>query len=167
MMRFPLISNRFKYSSKFYSKGASVKFEINNEETSFDKIVGKLTMTDTDCNIPMPGRTACNYDNSFRIVYNVDGVAKYKEVIDNSQTIFINGTAGMYEDKKFATGTRELLEYIANSKLVKIVGGGDGVSAVKYFHFEDKFDFLSTGGGATLEYIINEGLPAINNIQEQ
>jgi phosphoglycerate kinase len=94
-------------------------------------------------------------------------IAKYKEVIDNSKTIFINGTAGMYEDKRFATGTRELLEYIANSKLVKIVGGGDGVSAVKYFHFEDRFNFLSTGGGATLEYIINEGLPAINNIQDQ
>lgn len=69
-----------EYSSKFFSKGATVKFEINSDETSFDRIVGKLTMTDTDCNIPMPGRTACNYENSFRVVYNVDGITKYKEV---------------------------------------------------------------------------------------
>ena len=94
-------------------------------------------------------------------------IKAYKEIIDESATIFVNGTAGMYENKRFATGTREILEDIANSKAIKIVGGGDGVSAVKYFHFEDKFNFLSTGGGATLEYIINEGLPAIEKIQEQ
>jgi phosphoglycerate kinase len=100
------------------------------------------------------------YDIGFKTIN------KYKEVINSSETIFVNGTAGKYEDIKFATGTRELLQSIADSKAVKIVGGGDGVSAVKKFGLEDKFTFLSTGGGATLEYIINEGLPAIDNIQD-
>ena len=100
----------------------------------------------------------CIYD------IGIKTINKFKEVIDNSATIFINGTAGKYEESKYATGTRELLTYIANSKCIKIVGGGDGVSAVKTFKLGEKYDHLSTGGGATLEYIVNEGLPCIDNI---
>jgi len=102
------------------------------------------------------------------IIYDVGmkTITKYKGVIDQSATVFVNGTAGKYEDVKFATGTRELLTNIANSRTTKIVGGGDGVSAVKKFGLAESFTFLSTGGGATLEYIINEGLPAIDNIQD-
>ena len=94
-------------------------------------------------------------------------VNDYKKIIEESATIFVNGTAGKYEDMRYATGTRELLNNIANSKAKKIVGGGDGVSAVKHFKLEDRFDFLSTGGGATLEYIILQGLPAIDNIPDE
>lgn len=103
------------------------------------------------------------------IIYDIGtkSIAKFKEIIDKSATIFVNGTAGKYEDIKYATGTREMLTNIVNSKAIKIVGGGDGVSAVKNFNLEDRFNFLSTGGGATLEYIINEGLPAIENIAEK
>ena len=161
-----------------YMVGKSLR---TDDEDVMDKLKNILIQYKDKIMLPLDVIVGNEYDPNFVKHINVDVVeadqsiydigmttiAKYKEVIDNSKTIFINGTAGMYEDKKFATGTRELLEYISNSKLVKIVGGGDGVSAVKYFHFEDKFDFLSTGGGATLEYIINEGLPAINNIQEQ
>ena len=93
-------------------------------------------------------------------------VNQYNEIIKNSATIFVNGTPGKYEDMRYATGTRELLTNIVNSNAVKIVGGGDGVSAVKYFKLDNRFDFLSTGGGATLEYIILNGLPAIDNIQD-
>ena len=100
------------------------------------------------------------------IIYDIGmkSINKFKEIIDESETIFVNGTAGKYEDPRYANGTRALLETITNSKAVKIVGGGDGVSAVKHFGLGDRFTFLSTGGGATLEYIINEGLPAIDHI---
>lgn len=103
------------------------------------------------------------------IIYDIGmrTINKYKEIIDNSKTIFVNGTAGKYEDVRYATGTRELLNTICNSQAIKIVGGGDGVSAVKHFKLEDRFSFLSTGGGATLEYVINQGLPAIDNIEEK
>jgi len=94
-------------------------------------------------------------------------VNQFTEIINKSATIFVNGTAGKYEDIRYATGTRELLTNIANSNAVKVVGGGDGVSAVKHFKLAEKFNFLSTGGGATLEYIIYEGLPAIDNINEE
>lgn len=106
--------------------------------------------------------------NDDDIIYDIGikTINKYAEVINSSKTVFVNGTAGKYEDIRFATGTRELLETIANSKAIKVVGGGDGVSAVKHFKLGEKFSFLSTGGGATLEYIINEGLPAIANIPD-
>ncbi len=102
------------------------------------------------------------------IIYDIGmkTVNKYKIIISKSATVFVNGTAGKYEEPKYATGTRELLTAIANSSAVKIAGGGDGVSAVKSFNLQDHYTFLSTGGGATLEYIINGGLPAIDNIQD-
>ena len=103
----------------------------------------------------------CIYDIGMKTI------TRYKDIIDKSKTIFLNGTAGKYEDMKFANGTRSLLENIASSTAKKIVGGGDGVSAVKYFNLAEKFDYLSTGGGATLEYIINKSLPAIDNISEK
>lgn len=103
------------------------------------------------------------------IIYDVGikTVNKFKEIIDKSATIFVNGTAGKYEDMRFATGTRELLGTIINSNAIKIAGGGDGVSAIKHFKYAERFNFLSTGGGATLEYIINSGLPAIENIADE
>lgn len=103
------------------------------------------------------------------IIYDIGikTINKYSEVINSSKTIFINGTAGKYEDIRFATGTRELLERIANSNAIKVVGGGDGVSAVKHFKLGEKYTFLSTGGGATLEYIIKKSLPAIDNILDE
>ena len=102
------------------------------------------------------------------IIYDIGmkTVNKYKLVLSKSATVFVNGTAGKYEDPKYATGTRELLGAIASSPSIKVAGGGDGVSAVKNFGLADRFTFLSTGGGATLEYIINGGLPAIDNIQD-
>ncbi len=105
--------------------------------------------------------------NQLILDIGMDTVREYEKIINASATIFVNGTAGKYEDKRFATGTRELLDVIANSKTIKVVGGGDGVGAVKHFHYEDKFTYLSTGGGATLEYIVNGGLPAINIIQDK
>lgn len=105
-------------------------------------------------------------DNDIIYDIGIKTINKYKEVINSSKTIFVNGTAGKYEDMKFATGTREMLENIVNSEAIKVVGGGDGVSAVKHFKLSERFTFLSTGGGATLEYIINENLPAIENISD-
>ncbi len=102
------------------------------------------------------------------IIYDIgmNSINKFKEVLNNSKTIFVNGTAGKYEEIKYATGTRELLNIIASTNAIKVAGGGDGVGAIKHFKLEERFTFLSTGGGATLEYIINGGLPAIANIQD-
>lgn len=110
-----------------------------------------------------------NEINDEDIIYDIGGktIKEFERIINSSKTIFVNGTCGKYEDIRFANGTREVLDIIANSEAKTIVGGGDGVSAVKHFNLGDKFDFLSTGGGATLEYIINESLPAIEAIKNE
>lgn len=92
-------------------------------------------------------------------------IENYKRILLMAKTIFVNGTVGMYEEKQFANGTRELLDIISKSDALKIVGGGDAVSAVTKFGYENKMDFLSTGGGATLKYIVEGTLPGIIAIE--
>ena len=91
----------------------------------------------------------------------------YKKIIDESKTIFMNGTAGIYEDAKFSNGTLELLNIVTSSMAKTIAGGGDCIGAIRKFNMMDKFTYISTGGGATLEYIINETLPAIAAISDK
>ena len=93
-------------------------------------------------------------------------IAKYKEIIDSARTIFINGTVGMYEQKPFSNGTQEILSIISSTKAKKIVGGGDAGAAVKKFGYQDKVDFVSTGGGASLIYIADHTLKGIEAIKE-
>lgn len=94
-------------------------------------------------------------------------IEEYKKIILKSMTVFVNGTAGIYEDKRYANGTKEMYSILANSGVSVIVGGGDAVSAVRKFGFENSFNYISTGGGATLEYIVNESLPAMDIIPDE
>ncbi len=91
----------------------------------------------------------------------------YKHFIDNAQTIFVNGTVGKYEELPFSNGTHEILNHIANSRAKKIIGGGDAGSAVKKFELNDKMDFVSTGGGATLSFIADKTLVGIQALEEK
>ena len=83
-------------------------------------------------------------------------VEKYVEILKNSNTVFMNGTMGMYEDENYRAGTELLLRGLTDIKANKVAGGGDAVAAVKKLKYEDAFDFLSTGGGASLEYIADK-----------
>ena len=91
----------------------------------------------------------------------------YKDIIGKSKTVFLNGTAGVYEDNRFANGTKEMLEILSKSQAKVIVGGGDSTSAVRNFGYANNFLYISTGGGATLEYIINEKLIALEDKEEE
>ena len=79
-------------------------------------------------------------------------INKYKNIIDNSNTVFINGTAGKYEEEGFQEGTKRILEIVSNSSANTILGGGDAISSSEFFNIKN-FTFISTGGGATLKYI--------------
>jgi phosphoglycerate kinase len=89
-------------------------------------------------------------------------VQKFTEVVSKAQTIFWNGPLGWFEKPEYAVGTFELAKAIAGLPAVKIIGGGDTVSAIKKSGYGDKFDHLSTGGGAVLEYLEGNGLPGID-----
>ena len=97
------------------------------------------------------------------IIYDVgeESIKLYKEIINKSSTIFINGTIGLYENEKFKYGTNELLNMLSKSECKTYVGGGDAVSATNKLGYTDAFYFKSTGGGATLEYIINKSMASL------
>ncbi len=93
------------------------------------------------------------------IIYDIGNKTTnlYKEYIKNAKTIFLNGTMGMYEDERFKDGTLNILKCVASSNEVHIIGGGDAISSAKVFNITG-FSFVSTGGGATLEYIATNKL---------
>ena len=91
---------------------------------------------------------------------------KYKTALFDSKTIFLNGTMGVYEDVRYSNGTKELLSILKKRDVIKIVGGGDSVSAVKIFGYESDFTYLSVGGGATLEYLVQGHLVGIDSVMD-
>jgi phosphoglycerate kinase len=89
-------------------------------------------------------------------------IAKYSEFLAQAKTVFWNGPLGWFEKPEYATGTNAIAQTLTETKCVKIVGGGDTVAAINQAGLTDKFDHLSTGGGAALEYLENGGLPGID-----
>lgn len=97
------------------------------------------------------------------IIYDVGNksIEVYKKYIDKSEIVFVNGTCGKFEDERFMEGTSNLFKILKDSGKKVIVGGGDTASACNKFGFKDSFDFISSGGGATLEYIADGTLKAL------
>ncbi len=87
-------------------------------------------------------------------------------LLDNLNMVFLNGTCGKYEEEPFGEGTKKLLKDLSNKDASIYVGGGDTVSAVKKFHYQDKFTYISSGGGATLEYVAYNKLKALEYIKD-
>ena len=87
-----------------------------------------------------------------------------EEIVMTSKTILWNGPMGVFEMEKFSEGTRYVAEAIAKATAngaYSLVGGGDSVSAIKKYKLGDKVSYVSTGGGAMLEYIEGKVLPGV------
>ena len=99
------------------------------------------------------------------IIYDIgdNTIEKYNEIIEKSKIIFINGTVGLYEDERFKCGTIKILESLSKSNAKTFAGGGDAVSSINKLGFSGKLYYESTGGGATLEYIIEKKLIALED----
>ncbi|HVP90358.1 MAG TPA: phosphoglycerate kinase [Terriglobales bacterium] len=93
-------------------------------------------------------------------------VEAYSRVIAEARTIFWNGPMGIFEVEPFAAGTFAIAKAVAASKALSIVGGGDSVAAVMEAGVSDKISHISTGGGASLEYIAYGSLPGIDALEE-
>ncbi len=91
----------------------------------------------------------------------------FKQYLDDCKTIFWNGPVGYFEIKEFSNGTKELLNIITNTKAYTLVGGGDTARAVVTFNYQDKISHISTGGGASLEFLEETSLPALDIIDEK
>ena len=97
-------------------------------------------------------------------------IAIIKEIIDETNTVLWNGPAGYFENPNFQEGTREILEIISqrtnNNKIFSVAGGGETVAAINKFNKMNSFTFVSTAGGAFLEYLEGKTLPGIKALNQ-
>ena len=94
-------------------------------------------------------------------------VAKFGQIVDTAKTIIWNGPLGVYEFEQFAKGTLEIARRVAESEAVSIVGGGDCVAAVHQAGVADRITHISTGGGASLEFLEGKQLPGIEALTDR
>ncbi len=94
-------------------------------------------------------------------------IEEYTKLLSDGKTILWNGPLGVFEFENFAKGTNEIAKAIAKTDCISVIGGGDSVAAINKLGMADKFTHLSTGGGASLEYIEFGTLPGIGALSDK
>jgi phosphoglycerate kinase len=89
---------------------------------------------------------------------------QWSQELQKAKTIFWNGPVGVFEMQPFATGTAGIAQAIASSSAISIAGGGDSIAAIQQLQLASQFSYLSTGGGASLEFLETGHLPGIDAI---
>ncbi len=137
-----------------------------------------------DCEIPVPTDVVCGKEFSETaaattkassevsdddMIFDIgpDSAAQLAEIMKNAGTIVWNGPVGVFEFDQFAGGTETLGMAIAESDAFSIAGGGDTLAAVDKYNIEDRVSYISTGGGAFLEFLEGKKLPAVEILEQR
>lgn len=150
------ISNTIRYF-KGENIGAST-CEINSEaivEEIIDKVGNRLVL-------PTDDKRKILEDGRFSLLdIGPNSVKKFREVISSAKTVFWNGNMGRSEEKGYEAGTLEIAKAIAENKNTTVVAGGDTVGFIRANNLYDEYKFVSTGGGAALEFLAGNKLPGL------
>jgi phosphoglycerate kinase len=111
--------------------------------------------TEVQIGFPIP-------DNRMALDIGPETARQFGKLISQAKTIFWNGPMGVFEIEQFSHGTQQVAEAVARSEAFSVVGGGDSVAAIYKAGVQDQISHISTGGGASLEFIANESLPGID-----
>ncbi len=123
-----------------------------------DVVVGKALKD----NCPAYNKTLSNVASDDMILdIGPDTIHRYIHLLDDAKTIIWNGPVGVFEMPQFSYGTRGIAIAIANSDAFSIAGGGDTLAAIDQYNLMQQIDYISTGGGAFLEYLEGKKLPAV------
>ncbi|OGM19925.1 hypothetical protein A2714_04285 [Candidatus Woesebacteria bacterium RIFCSPHIGHO2_01_FULL_38_9] len=135
---------------------------IKNFTGLADKILvgGRLPIYFGDEN-PDPNKIIMAHLTPDKEDITIHTIEKFKEEISKAGTIVVAGVQGKYEDEGHKQGTLEVFKGIAATSAFKIAGGGDAEAAITEFGLNDKFDWISVGGGAMLEFLTKRSLPGI------
>ena len=113
-------------------------------------------------------KAGCIDDGFMGLDIGSETVALFQKELEGAKTVFWNGSMGVFEKPEYAKGTEAICETLANlDGATTIIGGGDSASAAKNLGFADKFSHISTGGGASLEFMEGKELPGVAIIPEK
>ncbi len=153
--------DKLEYASEMLKKAADkgVRFLLPVDNLAADHFAADATPVVVDSeHIP---------ENMMGLDIGPKTVALYEEAIRDAGTVVWNGPMGVFEFDAFAGGTRSVAAAVANSNAISIIGGGDSAAAVEQLGFADKMTHISTGGGASLEFLEGLELPGIACLQDK
>ncbi len=147
-------------------------------EPKMFKEIKKIQLTDNRLRVPVDGLMAKSFkakkgradaladikSDEYILDIGPDTVKLYSKILKQAQTVVWNGPMGLMENPAFAKGTNALVKILAKSQAKTIVGGGETVTSIRKLGLEDKFNFISTGGGAMLEFLEGKELPGLKSI---
>ncbi len=170
------IANTFLTAKGYDLKASLIDEEsINHAKELIKKYPSKIIL-------PVDGYASTKYEDNLKVNYylldNVDdnmmvldigpkSVDIFSKYIDSCNTVFMNGPVGVSEFSNFEYGTKSIFEVLKKSKKIVVIGGGDSAAAAIRFGYKDSFTHISTGGGASLEYVEGKTLPAIDAIENK
>ncbi len=137
----------------------------------FKKYDGKILLPE-DFGIDVNGKRKDITLNDLPTLYSMfdiglKTVKKYTELIKTAKIIVLSGPMGVYEREEFILGTKKIFEAVANSDVFSVVGGGNTLEAVKKLGLSDKISYISTGGGALMEFLTGKILPGVKALEKQ